>query len=155
MAHTSSGSVCHQVQLQASQVHVSCAGRSDLEGRCSESFLGGSGHVCVPPCGNPGQGSDQGIRPQLSSVDPDCTGMAQHALVLGSGQPLGSSSTVPLQDGQSANPTLQWVSTQGSPKSESSCLAPRAQSIQRQVFSNHVQPEASTRKNGPFIAYWP
>ena len=108
MAHTSGGPVCHQIQSKTPQVCVSCTGSSGLEGEYSESFLGEFRRV--PPGGEPGQSSGIGVRPRLSSVDPDCSGLAKHALVLGSGQPFSASFAVSTQVGKSSNPTIQQVS---------------------------------------------
>ena len=60
----------------------------------------------------------------------DCTRMAQHALVLGPGQPIGSYSTqAPTTMGSGAT-TLQRASAQEPQQSEPARLAPRASNIQ-------------------------
>ena len=49
----------------------------------------------------------------------------------GSGQPVGSSSTVATTGGKSADSAFQRVPSQGPFQPESACLAPRAESIQQ------------------------
>ena len=62
----------------------------------------------------------------MSQNDPACTGMAQHAMILGSGQHVSSKSPHPFKGGEFVNPTVQSVSAQGSLQPESTCLAARA-----------------------------
>ena len=73
---------------------------------------------------SPRPGPLQGGRPGLLTDDPDCPRMAKHALVLGSGQPVGSSTTVAATTEKPVDATLQRVSPQGFLQSKSSCLTP-------------------------------
>ena len=74
----------------------------------------------------------------LPKSDPHCPGMAQHALVLGPGQSVRAVSSFPTTSRESFDTMIQPVSTQGSPRSQPSCLAPRASSIQAQGFSEEM-----------------
>ena len=86
MAHSSSRSFCHKIQSQTTQVCVSSARSTGMEGTCSQPELGESGCLCVSSCVSSGQGGLQDPRSGSSQVGPHCSGVAQHALVLGSGQ---------------------------------------------------------------------
>ena len=70
-------------------------------------------------------------RPRLPTDDSDCRGMAKHALVLRSGQPVISSSTVATTGGKSADSALQRVPSLGPFQPESACLAPRGHTTAR------------------------
>ena len=59
---------------------------------CTQSAMGGSGPVCLPTSSHLGQ-SGEVTRLPLKQSNSDCTGLAQHALVLGS---CGMSSQIPL-----------------------------------------------------------
>ena len=65
----------------------------------------------------------------------NCTGLAQHVLVLGPSAHVQSDPTVPAQSG---NSVIQPNSTQEPVKPEPSCLAPRATAIKEQGFSEAV-----------------
>ena len=75
--------------------------------------------------------------------------MAQHALVLGSGQHVCNGSSLPLTSRESVDSDIQSVSAQRSPRSQPACLAPRASSILAQGFSDEVatQIEAPQRQS--------
>ena len=64
--------------------------------------------------------------------------MAQHAMVLGSGQPVSSSSPFTSTGGELVDSIVQSMSSQGSLQPESSCLAPRASAIKQAGFSVEV-----------------
>ena len=68
----------------------------------------------------------------------DCSGVAQHALVLGPGDNVQPNPTEPASLTQSTHPTVQPDSSQESIKFKSSCLAPRASAIKEQGFSEAV-----------------
>ena len=65
----------------------------------------------------------------LSHNDPNCPRVAQHALVLGSGQPFSSDSIRAPSSMRSGDTTVQRPCSQESQQSESTCLAPRASFI--------------------------
>ena len=88
----------------------------------------------------------------------DCTGIAQHALVLGSSGNVQSDSPVSAQHIQSSVSAIQPGPTQEPVKSDSTCLAPGASAIKEQGFSEAVaarieapQTDLSMRQSGPFL----
>ena len=83
---------------------------------------------------------------------PDCSRVAQHALVLGPCDYVQSDFTVPAQ---SADPMFQSDPSQKSAKSKSTCLALRTSAIKEQGFSEAVaaQIEALLRQSGPFLEW--
>ena len=86
--------------------------------------MGGVGRLCFSSNISPRPGGLQGSRPRLPTDDSDCPGMAKYALVLGSSQPVGPSSTVATTGGKSAYSALQRVPTEVPFQPESSCMAP-------------------------------
>ena len=88
----------------------------------------------------------------MSPNHPDCTGMAQHAMVLGPSQHVSSNSPLTSPNGEFANSTVQPVSAQRSPQPKSACLAPRATAIQQAGFSDELQPELSLSQSGSFLS---
>ena len=87
--------------------------------------------------------------------------MAQHALVLGHGQSVGSDSIHGPTAAGSSDTVLQGAHSLRSQAPESSCFAPRASVIQKQGFSDEVEqelrllrdslPEPSTNQSGPIL----
>ena len=80
----------------------------------------------------------------------DCSGVTQHALVLGPSDHVQSGPYQSSQPAQSLDTTLQSDPSQKSDKSESPCMAPRATTIKEQGFSEAVAtrieaPQRSTR----------
>ena len=78
----------------------------------------------------------------------DCTGLAQHALVLGPSGHVQSDPTVPAQPVQSGNSAIQPDPTQEPVKPEPSCLAPRATAVKEQGFSEAVAARIETPQRG-------
>ena len=66
---------------------------------------------------------------RLLQDDPDCSRMAQHAMVLGPGHSFNSGSPHTSATKGPCATTLQWGSAQESQQSESACLSPRASAI--------------------------
>ena len=75
----------------------------------------------------------------------DCTGVAQHALVLGSSGHVQSDPTVPAQSGDSA---IQPDSAQEPVKPEPTGLAHRATIIKEQGFSEAVAAQIEAPHRG-------
>ena len=138
MGPTSGGSVCHPVQSQAPQVCISSSRFSGLGSGCLESPLGRAGSVCLPSSVPSKSGGFQNCGSRLPQDDTDSSRLAQHALVLGPGQSVCSTSSKSSTSQGTSHSTVQQVSTQQSPQPESSCLAPRASAIQEQGFSEEV-----------------
>ena len=107
MGPSSDRSFCNLIQSQASQVCITSSGSGSLGSGCSQSFMGKSGCVCLPSS-LPSQSSGVKARGSgLSQDDPGRPRVAQHALVLGSGQSVESDSfQSPLGEGP-VNPTIQ------------------------------------------------
>ena len=132
MGPTTCRPVCNPVQPQAPQVCLT--GSDSLGSRRPESSMGESRCLCFPSNLSAHQGDLKGDASRLSQNDSNCSRVAQHALVLGPGQSIGSDSTA----GESGDAALQQTPSQESQQSESTCLAPRASTIQEQGFSDEV-----------------
>ena len=135
VAQTGGGSLCNQIQSQTSQVCIASTRLVGLEGRCVDSSVGESGRLCLFSGSNSGTGGHQTVGPRMSQNHPDCTGIAQHAMVLGPGQHVSSNSPVPTPR---AHSTVQSVPAERSPQPKSAWLAPRATAIQQAGFSDDV-----------------
>ena len=138
LALSPSGHVCNKVQLQASSICVPNSRPKGLVSGCSDIILGGPGHVPLPPSVSDGEGGQQAVRSLVSQSNPDCPGMAQHALVLGPSGTICEGSSLSSTPPRSSDPTFQQGTSQGSDKPKSPCLAPRAQTIKEQGFSSPV-----------------
>ena len=84
----------------------------------------------------------------MQQNDPDCTGIAQHALVLGSSGNVQSDPTVSAQHTKPSVSAIQPGPTQEPVKSESTCLAPRASAIKEQGFSEAVAARIEAPQRG-------
>ena len=91
-----------------------------------------------PPSVSDGEGGQQAVRSLVLQGNPDCPGMAQHALVLGPSGAICEGSSLSSTPPRSSDPTVQQGTSQGSDKPKSPCLAPRAQTIKEQGFSSPV-----------------
>ena len=138
LALSPSGHVCNKVQLQASPICVPNSRPKGLVSGRSDNVLGRPGHVPFPSSVSVGQGGQQAVRSLVSQSNPDCSGMAQHALVLGPSGAVGDGSSLSSTPSRSSDPTFQQGTSQGSGKPKSPCLAPRAQTIREQGFSSPV-----------------
>ena len=108
----------------ALQVCICGAALGSLESRCVESTLGRSGCIHFSHCVTSKPDNIQSDRPGILEDDPDCTRLAQHTLVLGSGQSLHPDTLFSPTEGKSADSTIQRVPTHGPLELESPCLAP-------------------------------
>ena len=75
----------HEVQQQVTSVCVTSTGSP---GHCSgrpQSAMGGSGRLCLPTSSHLGQSGGEVAGLPMQENHSDCSGVAQHALVLGSG----------------------------------------------------------------------
>ena len=145
VAPTSGRSLCHKIQQQTAPI---CITGSRSHGHCSgytQPAIGESGRICLPIDSHIGQSGGEVAGLPLQKDDPYCTGVAQHAMVLGSSEHIQpdpitlTSATKPLDS------TLQSDPSQKSVKPKSPCLAPRATAIKAQGFSEAV----STRIEAP------
>ena len=153
MAQAPSGPICHQVQQQASTVCLSGPRPPSIGSGCPQLVIGRIGPIRLPTGGHLGQSGGEAVRLPLQQDNTDCTRVAKHALVLGSGSHVQSDSPVPAQPSQSGNSTIQPDPTQKSVKSQPPCVAPRASAIKEQGFSEAVAAriEAPQRRS----TYWP
>ena len=138
LAPSPSGHVCNKVQLQTSPIRVSSAGRQCMGSGRSNSLLGEPGHVCFSPSVIAGQGGQQTIGPSLQESDPNSPGLAQHAMVLGSGGTVIPGSSLPTHSSRPSDTAIQQGSSQESDQPKPSRLAPRAEAIKEQGFSSPV-----------------
>ena len=130
-----SGPVCHQVQQQTFTVCFTSFRPPNMGSRCTQHVLGESGSIYLHISSHLGQNGEEVAGLPMQQNNCDCTGLAQHALVLGPSGHVQSDPTVPTQPAQSGNLAIQPDPTQDPVKHEPSCLAPRATAIEEQGFS--------------------
>ena len=148
VAPASSGPVCHQVQQQTTSVCVTGTRSPGLGSGCTQPFLGRSGPICLSTSSHLGQSGGKVTGLPLQPVNPHCTGVAQHPLVLGSGDNVQSDSTVSAQHSQLGVSAIQPGPPQEPGKSEPTCLAPRASAIKEQGFSEAVAARIEAAQRG-------
>ena len=108
------------------------------ESGCPQRSLARSGCLCFSPGGPPGEGGLQVDGSRIPQSHSHCTRVAQHVMVLGSGQHVSTDSPKSSESREPVDSTLQSVSSQGPSKSEPACMAPRAFAIQQAGFSEEV-----------------
>ena len=143
-----SRSVCHKIQQQAESVCFPSARPLGLGSERPQPAMGGSGPVCLSPSSHLGQSSGKTTQQLMPQNHSDCSGVAQHALVLGPGDNVQPNPSEPSPLAQPANPTIQSYSSQESIKSKPSCLAPRASAIKEQGFSEAVAARIEAPQRG-------
>ena len=94
--------------------------------------------ICLPTGSHLGQSGGEAPGLPLQQDNPDCTRVAQHALVLGPGSNVKPDPTVSAQHTQPGVSAIQPGPSQEPGESESACLAPRASAIKEQGFSEAV-----------------
>ena len=126
--------------------------RNQLSGLPSLSLtqpaMGGSGCLCLPTSSHLGQSSAEATRLPRQQDDPDCSRLAQHALVLG---PSGHVQPNPIESVQPTKPSdtaLQPDPSQKSVRAKSPCMAPRASAIKEQGFSEAVATRIGAPQRG-------
>ena len=105
---------------------------------CPQSVLGGAGPIRLPTSNHLGQSGGEVAGLPMQQSHSDCTGVAQHALVLGSSGHVQSNPTVSAHLARLTDSTIQPDLSQESGEPESACLAPRASAIKQQGFSEAV-----------------
>ena len=93
VAPASSRPICHEVQQQITSVCVTGSGSPSYSSGCSQSAMGGSGCVCLSTSDHLGQSGGEVAGHPMQENHCDCPGVAQHALVLGSGNHVQSNPT--------------------------------------------------------------
>ena len=145
VAPTSDRPIRHEVQQQVTSVHVTSTGFPGSSSRCTQSPMGGSGRLCFPTSSHLGQSGGEVTGLPLQENHSDCSGVAQHALVLGSSDHVQSDPTEPAQPVDTA---FQSDPSQKSDKSKSPCMAPRATAIKDQSFSEVVAARIEAPQRG-------
>ena len=140
--------VCHQIQQHTTSVCVTGTRPPGMSSGCTQPFLGGSGPICLSTSSHLGQSGGKVAGFPLQPVNPDCTGVAQHALVLGSGGHVQSDSTVSAQHTQFGVSAIQPGPSQEPSKSEPTCLAPGNSAIKEQGFSEAVAARIEAPQRG-------
>ena len=148
VAPAPSGPLCHQVQQQTSTVCVTVSRPPSLGSGCTQPVLGRSGPICLPTSNHLGQSGGEVTGLPLQQDHSDCTRVAQHALVLGSGGNVQSDPSVSAQPAQSGISTFQPDPAQEPVKPELTFLAPRATAIKEQGFSEAVAARIEAPQRG-------
>ena len=148
VAPTHCGPVCHQVQQQATTVCLTGSRPPGMGSGCSQPVMGRTGPLCLSTSSHLGKSGGEATGLPLQQNHTDCTGMAQHALVLESGGNVQPDSPVSAQHTQPSVSTIQPDPTQEPVKSESACLAPRATAIKEQGFSEAVAARIEAPQRG-------
>ena len=82
VAPTSDRSICHEVQQQVTSVRVTSTGLLGSSSGCTQSAMGESGRIRLPTSSHLGQSGGEVTGLSLQENHSDCSGVAQHALVL-------------------------------------------------------------------------
>ena len=138
VAPASDRPICHEVQPQVASLCLSSTGHPGCSSGCTHSAMGGSGRIRLPTDCHIEQSGGETTGLPLQEIPSDCSGLAQHALVLGLGDHVQPGPSQPTQPAQSVDTALQSDPSQRSDKSKSPCLAPRATKIKEQGFSEAV-----------------
>ena len=140
--------ICHEVQQQITSVCVTSTGPPGHCSRRPQSAMGGSGCLCLPTSSHLGQSGGEVAGLPMQENHSDCSGVAQHALVLGSSGHVQPDPTEPAQSAQPVDTALQSDSPQKSDKPKSPCMAPRATVIKEQGFSKAVAARIEAPQRG-------
>ena len=139
--------ICHEVQQHVASVCVTGSGSPGHSSGCAQSAMVGSESIHPPTISHIGQSGGEVARLPMQENHSDCSGVAQHALVLGSSGHVQPNPTEP------ANLTnlltaIQSDPSQKSNKSQSPCRAPRASAIEEQGLSEAVAARIEAPKKG-------
>ena len=140
--------ICNEIQQQVTSVHVTSTGYPGSSSGCSQSAMGGSGCICLPSSSHVKQSGGEVARLPVQENHSDCSGVAQHALVLGSSRYVQPNPTEPAQSARPVDTTLQSDPSQKSDKSKSPCMAARATAIKEQGFSEAVRTTIEAPQRG-------
>ena len=140
--------ICHEVQQQVASICVTSTGLPGHSSGCTQSAMGGSGCLCLFTNGHLGQSGGEAARQPFQENHSDCSGVAQHALVLGSGSHVQSNPIEPTHPAKPTDSAFQSDPSQKSDKPESPCMAPRASAIKEQGFSEAVAARIEAPQRG-------
>ena len=99
--------ICHEVQQQVVSVCVTGTGSPGHSSGCTQSAMGGYGNIRLPTSSHIGQSGGEPAGLPMQENHSDCSGVAQHALVLGSTGHVQPNPTEPAQYGQPVDTALQ------------------------------------------------
>ena len=148
VAPTSDRSICHEVQQQVTSVRLTSTGLPSSSSGCTQYAMGGSGRIRLPTSSHLGQSGGEIAGLPLQENHSDCSGVAQHALVLGSSDHVQSNPTEPTQPAKPVDSTFQSDPSQKSDKLKPPCMAPRASAIKEQGFSEAVAARIEAPQRG-------
>ena len=148
VAPTSDRSICHEVQQQVTSVCVTSTGLLGSSNGCTQSAMGESGRIRLSTSGHLGQSGGEVAGLPLQENHSNCSGVAQHALVLGSSDHVQSDPTEPAQSAKPVDIAFQSDPSQKSDKPKSPCMAPRATAIKEQGFSEAVATRIEAPQRG-------
>ena len=114
---------CQEVQQQV--VCVTSTGSPGHSSGCTPPITGGSACIHLPTNSHIGQSGGEAAGLLMQENHSDCSGVAQHALVLGLSDYVQPNTTEPAQSAQPAYTTFQSDPSQKSDKLEPPCMAPR------------------------------
>ena len=140
--------ICHKVQQQVASVYVTDTRPPGISSGCTQPALGGSGRMCIPTSSHFGQSGGEIAGLPVQETHSDCSGVAQHALVLGSSGHVRSNPFESAQPAKPVNTALQSDPSQKSGKSKSPCMAPRASAIKEQGLSEAVAARIEAAQRG-------
>ena len=138
VAPPSNRPIHHEVQQQVASVCVTGAGSPGHSSGCTQSAMAGSGRIRLSNSSHNGQSGGEVAGLSIHENNSDCSGLVQHALVLGSSDHVQPNPIESAQSAQSIDTTLQSDPSQKSDKSKSSCMAPRASATKEQGFPEAV-----------------
>ena len=116
VAPASNRPICQEVQQQVAFVCVTGTGSPGHSSGCAQSAMVRSGSIHLPKVSHIGQSSDVAGLPMQENHS-DCSGVAHHALVLGSTGHVQPNPTEPAQSAQPVDTTIQSDPSQKSDKS--------------------------------------
>ena len=130
--------IFHEVQQQVASVCITSTRSPGHSSGCTQSAMGGSGCIRLLTSSHIGQSGGEVAGLPMQENHSDCSGVAQHALVLELSGHVQPNTTEPALSTQPVNTALQSDPSQKSGKSKSPCLAPRPSAIKEQGFSEAV-----------------
>ena len=127
--------ICHEVQQQVASVCVTSTRSPGHGSGCTQSTMGGSGRIRLPTSSHLGQSGGEVAGLPMQETNFYCSGVAQHALVLGSRGHVQPNPSEPTQSAQPVNTALQSDPSQKSDKLR---------------LLKEDQPDQSMSQSGPF-----
>ena len=121
VAPASTRPICHEVQQQVALVCVTSTGSPGYSSECAQFAMVGSGSIHLLIVSHIGQNGHVTGLP-IQENHSDCSGVAHHALVLGSSGHVQPNPTEPAQSAQPVDTTIQSDPSQKSDKSGASAF---------------------------------